>query len=362
MAAVLLEEDPAPVRLDAGEMVRARPDRFLGSVADGTALHRMVFELVNNAVAEALRGHGDVVKVTIDDDLMATVEDQGRGLPLDEVENQLTTFSGFTALASTRPARSHWLNPFIGRYSIAGLAAVNFLARRLLVEVRRDGHLWRQVYDDGRPRAPLQRAERAEGSGTRITVEADPNLFGMSRARVFDLERIEARLDDLAMLVPGVRFVLADRRTKKQKELVAPHGTRDRLARLAPDPVYDAVFHLEHVEDPAAGFQVALAWTRTPGFLVHSFVNGRRTKDDGTHVDGLRSGIDRALSEWPTRGGRKLGLRAVLAVSLDKATYAGAAGGRLTSNRAAEMVESTVAAQLSSWLRLRRELLFELQG
>ena len=360
--AVVDTQELEAVKIEPRTFVRGRPERFLGPVSDGTALHRLVFELIDRAVGEALRGHGDHVLVTIDSDVTFTVEDGGRGLPVgsddaghDRLEMLLTTI-GRTHSEPFRCAREEWLNPFVGRYRVTGLAAVNFLSRRMMVEVQRDGHRWRQIFDEGAPRDPSKRIEPTQKTGTRLTAEADPRIFSRAKVKKLDCARIEKRLDDLSVLVPGLRFSLADRRSGYEAELHAPRGTRDRLERLVEKPLYDAVFHLEDVDDQGCGFQLAIAWTREPRGYVESFVNGSRTPGDGTHVDGLRSGLDKALAQFTGPSGSAPNMRAVLAVTLEEASYLGMHRDRLTTPNAARLIETAVAEALPVWMRDQREL------
>ena len=361
--AVMNTQELEAVRIEPRAFVRGRPERFLGPLFDGTALHRMVYELIDNAVAEALRGYGDHINVTIDSDLTATVEDRGRGLPVgldeaghDRLEGLMTTI-GRTHREPFRCARDHWLNPFVGRYRVTGLAAVNFLSRRLMVEVQRDGERWRQIFDEGAPRESSKRIERTTQTGTRMTAEADPRIFDRGKVRKLDRRRIEQRLDDLSVLVPGLKFELADRRTGYEVELHAPRGARDRLQTLLAQPLYDAVFHLEECDELGCGFQLAVGWTREPRSHVESFVNGDRTPGDGTHVDGLRAGIDRAVEQVVgASDGAGPNMRGVLALTMEEASYQGMRRERLTTPVVAARIEAAVVEALPAWLRTQREL------
>ena len=355
--AVTNTQELEAVSIEPRSFVRGRPERFMGPLSDGTALQRMVFELIENAVREALRGHGD------HSDLTATVEDGGRGLAVgaddaghDRLEILMTTI-GRAQREPFRCAREEWLNPFVGRYSVTGLAAVNFLARRMMVEVQRDGHRWRQIFDEGQPREPSKRIEPSQQTGTRITAEADPRIFDRGKVRKLDRARIEKRLDDLSVLIPGLRFTLVDRRTGYEAELHAPQGVRDRLVRLVEKPLYDAVFQIDEVDGHGCGFQLAVGWTREPRGYIESFVNGSRTAGGGTHVEGLRAGLESGLAQFVGHshdGGPTM--RAVLAVTMEEASYLGMHRDRLITPNGAVLVRDAVAQALPVWMRGQREL------
>jgi len=232
-----------------------------------------------------------------------------------------------------------------------------------MVEVQRDGSRWRQIFDEGKPREASKRIDVTTATGTRLTAEADPVIFDKGKVRKLDRRRIERRLDDLSVLVPGLRFTLADRRAGSQAELCAPRGARDRLETLVAQPLYDAVFHLDEADERGCGFQIAVTWTREPRSLVQSFVNGLPTPGDGTHVDGLHRGIARGITEvvGAVDGGGP-NLRAVLVLTMEEASFDGMQRVRLTSPAATEHIEAAVAEALPLWLRTQRELRYALKA
>ncbi len=368
----LIEFPAEEVKVDARAMVRSTPGMFVGQLANSRGLHRLLFELIDNSVAEALRGHGDEILITIHDNLIATVEDRGRGIPIgvdasgkSRLEALLTTF-GNPHRRHFASRRAHTLNPYAGSYTLSGLCVVNYLCARLMVEVRQQGAMWRQFFEDGKPRSRPNRVGAADYHGTRITAEAEPGIFDSkrygSKGSRLDYEQVAARADLLAALVPGLRFVLSDKRDGRSETFLCERGLRDRLARSLESPLYDEIFEVEHIGPDGNGFQVAAGWSRGLPVGIEGIVNAHVTPQGGTHVEGLLEGIELALANWGLRNeaGRP-GLQAIIALAQDDVAFGDAKRTALNSQSARHMVSAVVAQQLRDFLEARRELLFELR-
>ncbi|MBC7104457.1 MAG: DNA topoisomerase IV subunit B, partial [Firmicutes bacterium] len=281
--------------LEGLEAVRRRPGMYIGTTGP-RGLHHLVFEVVDNSVDEALAGFCDRIEVTLHGDGSVTVEDNGRGIPVDEhpklgrpaVEVVLTTL--------------HAGGKFGGRgYKVSGglhgvgVSVVNALSEWLEVQVRREGKLYRQRFARGVPLAPLQCIGPTEGTGTKVTFKPDPLIFEDVE---FDAELLAQRLRELSFLNRGLRILLRDER--RDQELVLQHdgGIRDFVRYLNknkevlhPEPVY-FVRQRDHV-----WVEVAFQYNDTYAETILSYANNIRTVDGGTHEAGLKAAFTRVVTD-----------------------------------------------------------------
>lgn len=283
------------------EAVRRNPSMYIGSTtADG--LHHLVFELLDNAVDEFEAGHCREVTVTLDADGGCAVADDGRGVPVDPhpdsgrpaCEVVLTTLHAggkFTGASYTHSAGLHGV----------GLSCVNALAQWLRADIRRDGGHHRQEFARGEALGELTRLGPAADTGTTITFRPDPAIFDTTD---FSAHALCERLQEIAFLHPGLTVRLADERTGQHVEFRFEGGVRAFLARLNenatathPTPVVIAGRADE------ADFDVALQWTEGYTEEIRSFVNGVRTDQGGSHVDGIRVALAHAINGFASAHG-----------------------------------------------------------
>jgi len=353
--------------LEGIEAVRKRPGMYIGGTgADG--LHHLLWEIVDNAADEALNGHASSVVVTLHKDgETVSVDDNGRGIPVDEHPTQKR--SALEVILTTLHAGGKFGD---GNYETSGglhgvgSSAVNALSSRLEARIRRDGREWVQEYRKGRPKGPVEDAGPARGTGTKITFRPDPTIF---EEVGFDADRILQQLEIKSYLLKGVRFVFRDQLNKTSHELRHEGGLSDWLRTLLTDEqlghVLEQPFVIER-EHPDVKLELALTWTDSPRERVMSFVNGIPTRDGGTHEQGLRDALVKALRSFVDTHGiapRNLslsaedlreGLVAILSCHVREPQFQGQTKGRLNNPEIRAAVDGAVRPVLEQWLHENR--------
>ncbi|MGT2771229.1 DNA topoisomerase IV subunit B [Streptococcus marimammalium] len=289
--------DDAIQVLEGLDAVRKRPGMYIGST-DGTGLHHLVWELVDNAVDEALSGFGDRIEVTIYKDGSLSVSDKGRGMPIGMHAKGIPTVEViFTVLHAGGKFGQGGYKTSGGLHGV-GSSVVNALSKWLEVEIVRDGHVYRQRFENGgKPVTTLKKIGSAPKSktGTTVTFMPDSTIFSTID---FKFNTIAERLNESAFLLKNVTLSLIDKRTDEQKDFHYENGVQDFVSYLNEDKdTLTPVIYFEGEED---SFQVEVAMQYNDGFSdsILSFVNNVRTKDGGTHETGLKSAITKALNDY----------------------------------------------------------------
>jgi DNA gyrase subunit B len=287
--------------LEGLEAVRKRPGMYIGSTGV-RGLHHLVYEVVDNSVDEALAGHCDRVDVTIHPDNSVTVVDDGRGIPVADMEKE------------GRPAVEVVLTVLHaggkfgdgGGYKVSGglhgvgVSVVNALSERLDVEIRRDGHVWRQSYERGVPKGDLAKGETTRETGTTITFLPDAEVF---ESLDFEFQTLEQRLRETAYLTRGLRITIADERGagKQRAEFHYEGGIRDFVAYINEnkDPIgrADKIVYFEE-EGEEGAVEVAMQWNSTYQESIFSFANNINTHEGGSHLSGFRSALTGTLNRY----------------------------------------------------------------
>ena len=288
--------------LEGLEAVRRRPGMYIGSTGE-RGLHHLVQEVVDNAVDEALAGFCDHIEVTLLADGGVRVVDNGRGIPIDEhpvekrpaVEVVLTTLHAGGKFDSQSYAVSGGLHG-------VGVSVVNALSRRLDVEIRKDGYVWRQSYAVSEPMGPLQRGEPTDETGTIITFWPDPDIFETTE---WSFETLSRRLQEMAFLNRGLAISLTDERPEHRNG--EPHvasymyegGIADfvRYLNASKDPVHESVIEFGD-EDEGIAAEVAMQWTGAFSESVHTFANTINTAEGGTHEEGFRAALTNIVNNY----------------------------------------------------------------
>ncbi len=352
--------------LEGLEAVRKRPGMYIGSTGV-MGLHHLVYEVVDNSVDEALAGFCSEVSVTIHPDNSVTVVDNGRGIPVAimEKEGRPAVEVVLTVLHSGGKFGSGGGYKVSGGLHGVGVSVVNALSERLIVEIRRDGHVFSQEYARGAPQAALAQGEKLPAgapTGTSVTFLPDADIF---EALDFDFRTLEERLRETAFLTRGLKISIVDERGEGHSaEFQYEGGIEDFVAYLNEnkDTVHrKVIFFAGESEEGAA--EVAMQWNSSYQESIHSFANNINTREGGSHMSGFRSALTRTLNKYARDHGLlkekednlsgedvREGLTAVISVKLRDPQFEGQTKTKLGNPGMAGFVESIVNSGLGEFL------------
>ena len=374
--------------LEGLEAVRKRPGMYIGSTGE-RGLHHLVYEVVDNSVDEALAGHATSIDVTILEDGGVRVVDDGRGIPVGVVESE-----GKPAVEVVLTVLHAGGKFGGGGYAVSGglhgvgVSVVNALSSRLHVEVRRDGAIWRQSYQDGVPTAPLANVGPTQETGTTVTFWPNADIFETTD---FDFETLRARFQQMAFLNKGLRISLTDERagvTDAGDEVTgddegsaddAHPGHREVTYQYA-NGLQDYVRHLNSAKkvdlinpeiisieaedtEKRISVEIAMQWTSAYSESVHTYANTINTSEGGTHEEGFRSALTSLINRYAKDKGIlkdkdenltgddiREGLTAVISVKLGEPQFEGQTKTKLGNTEARTYVQQVVYSHLGDWL------------
>ncbi|MCL4888176.1 DNA topoisomerase IV subunit B [Streptococcus suis] len=362
--------DDAIQVLEGLDAVRKRPGMYIGST-DGNGLHHMVWEIVDNAVDEALSGFGDRIDVTINKDGSLSVSDRGRGMPVGmHATGKPTVEVIFTVLHAGGKFGQGGYKTSGGLHGV-GSSMVNALSSWLEVEITRDGAVYKQRFEQGgKPVTTLEKIGTAPKSktGTKVTFMPDDTIFSTTD---FKFNTIAERLKESAFLLKQVTMTLTDERTGEQEEYHYENGVQDFVSYLNEDK--ETLTPVLYFEGEDAGFQVQVAMQYNDGYSdnILSFVNNVRTKDGGTHETGLKLAITKAMNDYARKtnllkekdknlegSDYREGLSAVLSILVpeEHLQFEGQTKDKLGSPLARPVVDGIVSDKLTFFLLENGEL------
>jgi len=351
--------------LEGLEPVRKRPGMYIGGVGS-TGLHHLVWEILDNAVDEAMNGYASNIAVTLHEDgASVTVTDDGRGIPIDK--HPKTKKSALEVIFTTLHAGGKFE---AGNYKTAGglhgvgASVVNALSKELVATVKRDGATWEQRFKQGQPVGTLKKLGAARGTGTTVYFHPDSTIFPKIE---FDGEVIKQRLEVSSYLHKGVRITFEDETKGEKAVFQHAEGLADYLKKIIAErgaaPVHEAPFTLMRENDESGiRLDFALQWTQSTDEHVRSYVNGIPTGSGGTHENGFRAGLGKAVRNFiethnlspkgVTINAEDIreGLVAVLSVFLAEPQFQGQTKERLNNPEATAAVDSQVRPALEHWL------------
>jgi DNA gyrase subunit B len=343
--------------------VRKRPGMYIGSTGP-RGLHHLVYEVVDNSVDEALAGHCDEISVVIHGDESITVADNGRGIPVDEhaEEGKSAAELVLTVLHAGGKFGEGGGYKVSGGLHGVGVSVVNALSEKLHLEIRRDGHYWRQDYERGAPKADLAQGEATQESGTTITFLADPEIF---EEVTYDYATLLERLRETAFLTRGLKITLTDERAGGVSETFHYEGgIVDFVHHLNQnkDAMHPKTVFFENETDDGA-VEVAMQWNSTYQEAVFTFANNINTHEGGSHLSGFRSALTRTLNAYarqkgllkekdPNLSGEDVreGLTAVISVKLAEPQFEGQTKTKLGNPGVEGLVKETVNRKLGEFL------------
>jgi DNA gyrase subunit B len=349
--------------LEGLQAVRKRPGMYIGSTGVH-GLHHLVYEVVDNSVDEALAGHCTEITATIHPDDRVTVVDNGRGIPVAvmEKEQRPAVEVVMTILHAGGKFGQGGGYKVSGGLHGVGVSVVNALSERLDVEIRRDGYVWRQSYERGKPMADLERGEETSATGTTTTFLADSEIF---ETLEYDFKTIEERMRDTAFLTRGLKITLIDERGDgKRAEFQYEGGIVDFVAFLNEnkEPIHKKVISFEGESDEGS-VEVAMQWNASYQESVFSFANNINTREGGTHLSGFRSALTGVLNRYAREKGElkekdenlsgedvREGLTAVISAKLTDPQFEGQTKTKLGNPGMAGFVQSVVNARLAEYL------------
>ncbi|MGC9005978.1 MAG: DNA topoisomerase (ATP-hydrolyzing) subunit B [Sulfurihydrogenibium sp.] len=347
--------------------VRARPAMYIGDIGE-RGLHHLVWEILDNAVDEAMAGFAKNISVVIHEDGSVTVEDDGRGIPVDiHPEFKIPAVEMVFTILGAGGKFSKKAYQYSGGLHGVGASVVNALSKWLVVEVYRNGKIYRQEYSYGKPVTPLKVVGETTKRGTKVTFKPDDSIFETTNIK-YDI--IQKRVRELAFLNPGVKFTVIDERKDLKEEFYFENGIVDfvKVLNQAKEPLFDDVIYIKGEKDGVL-VEVAFQYTKSYNEVVESFVNNIKTVEGGTHVSGFRAALTRSMNK--TISSMKLpkelksgisgddlreGLTVVISVKVPEPQFEGQTKTKLGNQDVKRIVESVVGDYLLEFFDKNKDI------
>jgi DNA gyrase subunit B len=348
--------------LEGLEAVRKRPSMYIGSI-DGRGLHHLVYEVVDNSIDEALAGFCTEIDVTINEEGTVTVQDNGRGIPVGNLPkyNKSALEVVMTILHAGGKFDKSTYKVSGGLHGV-GVSVVNALSEWLEAEVKRDGKLYYQRYERGKPHDQIMEIGESEGTGTKITFKPDLLIFETTK---FTYEALATRLRELAFLNKGIKITISDLRPEQQQHEVFQYegGIVSFVQYLnhSRNALHDSPIYFER-EKESTVVEISMQYTDSYAEYVYSFANNINTHEGGTHLVGFKAALTRVANDYIkknklAKGDDKLsgedireGLTAIISVKITEPQFEGQTKTKLGNSDVKGIVESMVSEGLSEYL------------
>jgi len=348
--------------LEGLEPVRRRPGMYIGGVGSA-GLHHLVWEILDNAIDEAMNGHASNIALTLHaDGSSVTIADDGRGMPVDiHPKTRQSALEVIFTVLHAGGKFEHGTYKTAGGLHGVGASVVNALSKELVATVRRDGFLWEQRFKQGRPQGPVKKLGPARGTGTTVYFHPDPTVF----PRVdFDPALVRERLEVASYLHRGVRLTFDDQTSGTKVVFAHEEGLLDYLKKIVIErggrAVHETAFALSR--DNGLRLELVLQWTEATDEHIRSYVNGIPTGSGGTHENGLRAGVGKAIRNFVdthnlspkgvtlTADDIREGLTGVLSVFVADPQFQGQTKDRLNNPEMLSAIDGLVRPALEHWL------------
>jgi DNA gyrase subunit B len=348
--------------LEGLEAVRLRPGMYIGSTSQ-RGLHHLVYEVVDNSVDEALAGYCRTIQVTVHPDNSVTVQDDGRGIPVSVQKD-----TGLSALEVVHTVLHAGGKFGDGGYKVSGglhgvgASVVNALSEKMIVEVSREGHVWRQTYMRGVPKHPVTQGEQTSRTGTKTTFWPDGDIFEITD---IDTDVIGSRLREMAFLNKGLRIVFTDK-AGQTEDFHYEGGIKSYVQYLDEEKtvLFDEPFYCEDLKDEIL-VEVALQYTDSYSETVLCFANNINTHHGGTHLTGFRNALTRVMNDYARKNNLlkekdtnlsgddiREGLTAIISVKVPNPEFEGQTKEKLGNSEVMGITQAVVTEKLQDWLEL----------
>ena len=343
------------------EAVRKRPAMYIGST-DANGLHHLVYEVVDNSIDEAMAGHCDAISVTIHPDNSVSVDDNGRGIPVDTMEGEEGKPAAEVVLTVLHSGGKFDRDTYkvSGGLHGVGVSVVNALSESLEAEIRRDGKVYHLGFSRGRTTSPMKVTGKSRKTGTRITFRPDTEIFTETE---FSFETLSQRLRELSFLNAGLKISILDERTEKSHEFQYKGGIVSFVQHLNrnKNALHSKPIYVEGERDNVQA-EVALQYNDSYQDTVFAFANNINTHDGGTHLIGFRSALTRAVNQYAQKGNLlkgvkenlsgddlREGLTAVVSVKVPEPQFEGQTKHKLGNSEVKGIVDSLVYEKLANF-------------
>ena len=348
--------------LEGLEAVRKRPAMYIGSTGPN-GLHHLIWEVLDNSVDEAMAGRCSSIKVSLEKNGSVTVEDDGSGIPVKP--HPKTKISALTTVLTTLHAGGKFES---GAYTVSGglhgvgISVVNALSSFVKVEVQRDGHFWNQDFDLGKPKSKIKRGKVSKKTGTKVNFLADPKIF--SETQTYEYNIVSERLRQTAFLNKGLKISLIDNRVKPatKEQFHFKGGLVDFVEYLNEgfEPLHEKIISFSD-QTKDSEIEVALQWKNEDDVTVKSFANNIHTLEGGTHEEGLRTAVTKAINDFAkkrnlhtdislTGDDIREGMTGVVSVRVKEPQFEGQTKTKLGNTEMKSKVQVLINEEFPKWL------------